>query len=88
MPDGLDAVVLAEVKCAVQARAQGRADGVVLRDAEGVELVCWLRLHLVCFRIIGVFRLLEEPVLRIADRRGETDVFQQLEVRQANLEVV
>ena len=88
MPDGLYPVVLAEVERTVDTRAGRQRPGIILRDAEVVERVRFHGLHLVGIGIVRIFRLAEEPVLRIAYARVDAYVFEQLEVRQAYAEIV
>ena len=88
MTDCLDLVRAAEIEHTVQAGAHGKASGICLGDSECAELPAVLSLHLVGFRIEHIIRLAEEPVLAIADARGEIQVLGKREVRKPDLEIV
>ena len=88
VPYGLYPVEFAEVESAVEAGGHGDGTGIVLGDAEGVELRARKFLDLVGFGIVAVFTLAEHPVHAVTHRRVDVEVLEQLEVGQAYAEVV
>ena len=88
MPYGLYLVEVAEIERAVQARGHSDGSGIVLGHAEGVELGAREFFDLVGLGIVAILTLPEHPVHSVADRRIDVQILEQLEVGQADAEIV
>ena len=76
MPYGLHLTILSEVEHTIDSGTHTNGPGVVLRDAEGAELLAFHEFHPIRLFIIYGFAGPEEPVLAIRYRRSEVQILE------------
>ena len=88
MPDGLHPAGPSEIEHTIQSRAHRQAARIIMGHADRAELLAPDLFHLSCFFIVHEFRFPKEHVHTVGNGWRHLEVFEQGEVRQADLEVV
>ena len=80
--------MLSEIEHTVEPGAHAYAPGIVMSCSKISEILAIHRFNLLCFRIINLLVLSEEPVHSVGNGRSDIDIFQQSEIRKSYLEIM